>query len=71
MIQNCRSQSTKLWIIRKTKNRKELSYILYNTLSLIKGKYSQKEIADNLKFELQKQIDTLDEILINSEKKGK
>lgn len=49
----------------------ELSYILYNTLSLIKGKYSQKEIADNLKFELQKQIDTLDEILINSEKKGK
>ncbi len=49
----------------------DLSYILYNTLGSIREKYSQKEIANNLKFELQKQIDALDEILINSEKKGK
>lgn len=60
-----RKEQTLLCIIE------DLSYILYNTLSSIREKYSQKEIANDLKFELQKQIDALDEILINSGKKGK
>lgn len=60
-----RKEQTLLCIIE------DLSYILYNTLSSIREKYSQKEIANDLKFDLQKQIDALDEILIKSEKKGK
>lgn len=60
-----RKEQTLLCIIE------DLSYILYNTLSSIREKYSQKEIANDLKFDLQKQIDALDEILINSGKKGK
>lgn len=48
----------------------DLSYILYNTLNvMILEKGTQKEIAEDLKFELQKQIDNLDKILINSRKK--
>lgn len=38
---------------------------------MIIGNYTQKEIAEDLKFELQKQIDNLDKILINSRKKRK
>lgn len=50
----------------------DLSYILYNTMNvMIIGNYTQKEIAEDLKFELQKQIDNLDKILINSRKKRK
>lgn len=50
----------------------DLSYILYNTLNvMILEKGTQKEIAEDLKFELQKQIDNLDKILINSRKKRK
>lgn len=59
-----RKEQTLLCIIE------DLSYILYNTLGSIREKYSQKEIANDLKFDLQKQIDALDEILINSGKKG-
>lgn len=47
----------------------DLSYIMYCALSSLNEQYSQKEIAESLKFELQKSIRALDKILVDNRKK--